>query len=79
MDIQTQLKEWISLLDDRLSSVELSLKALQKRLEASERKQEELEEIMDQLREEIDDCVADTTYLHDILEDVQDDLDEMKK
>jgi len=79
MDAQTQLKEWISLLDDRLSAIEMSLKTLQKRLEASERKQEELEEALDQLKEEIEDCVADTTYLFDSIQEVQEDLDEIKK
>ena len=67
------------LLDDRLSAIEMSLKTLQKRLEASERKQEELEEALDQLKEEIEDCVADTTYLFDSIQEVQEDLDEIKK
>jgi len=66
-------------LEERLSTLEASLKALTRRVENAERKQDELEEALDQLREEIDDCVADTMYLHDVLEDVQDDLDEMKK
>jgi chromosome segregation ATPase len=79
MDAQTRLQDWIALLDERLSSLEVSLKALQKRVENAERRQEELEEALDQLRDEIEDCVADTTYLFDSIEEVQEDLDEMKK
>jgi len=79
MDAQTSIQDRLTLLEERLSSIEVSLKALQRRVENAERRQEELEEALDQLRDEIEDCVADTTYLFDSIEEIQDDLDEMKK